>query len=261
MSSSGKVPGQLTPLKSRTTASWETRQPEQLWEAPRREARDLLSRVPLGKDSDYLVPLVCVSGQVSDSQTDIQTGGDGQVPTSTKCSVAGSWEGFAVKPRSPRRHCNQGWTARPCGGRDLPPWEREGGGAGRERRGLQSCALPLETTVMFVSLGPLGWVLIGLCRNPDPKGGTWSSLRSHPCSKGGRLMVIRWETIEGFKQKTTRAPGWLGWLNRRSRVLLYTLASSQSSEWTVKRGPRETSLEMDMGSRYGRRRRVRSVDR
>lgn len=162
---------------SRTTASWETRPPEQLWEAPQREARDLLSRVPLGKDSDYLIPSVCVSGQVSDSQTDIQTGGEGQVPTFTKCSVAGSWEGFSVKPCSPhpRRHCNQGWTARPRGGRDLPPWEREGSGAGRERHGFQSCALPLETTVMFVSLGPLGCVLTGLCRNADPKGGTLSS--------------------------------------------------------------------------------------
>lgn len=40
-----------------------------------------------------------------------------------------------------------------------------------------------------------------------------------------------------------------------------TLASVQNREWTVTRGPRETSLEMDTGSRDGRRMVARRVDR
>lgn len=40
-----------------------------------------------------------------------------------------------------------------------------------------------------------------------------------------------------------------------------TLASVQNREWTVKRGPRETSLGMDTGSRCGRRMVARRVDR
>lgn len=41
--------------------------------------------------------------------------------------------------------------------------------------GSNSFALLRETVVMFASLEPLDWVLISLCRNPDPKGWTLSS--------------------------------------------------------------------------------------
>lgn len=91
---------------------------------------------------------------------------------------------------------------------------------------------------MFVSLGPLDCVLISLCQNPDPKG---YILSSHliPAPKADDSFSLDGKIIEGLKQGTT-CP---------TLYFEITLASVQNEKWTVKRGLRETSLEIDTGSR------------